>query len=63
MPHLIAAALGMQQRWSGAELVRAIGAQLRDLRTVLKWLAAHDGIDGKRLAASDEVNNAYLGIA
>ncbi len=27
-----------------------LGAQLRDLRTVLKWLAAHDGIDGKRLA-------------
>lgn len=27
-----------------------LGAQLRDLRTVLKWLASHDGIDGKRLA-------------
>ncbi len=27
-----------------------LGAQLRDLRTVLKWLAARDGIDGKRLA-------------
>ncbi len=27
-----------------------LGAQLRDLRSVLKWLAARDGIDGKRLA-------------
>lgn len=27
-----------------------LGAQLRDLRTVLRWLQAREGIDGKRLA-------------
>jgi cephalosporin-C deacetylase-like acetyl esterase len=27
-----------------------LGAQLRDLRTVLRWLASRDGIDGKKLA-------------
>ncbi len=27
-----------------------LGTQLRDLRTVLKWLAARDGLDAKRLA-------------
>jgi dienelactone hydrolase len=27
-----------------------LGAQLRDLRTVTRWLAARDGIDGSRLA-------------
>lgn len=28
-----------------------LGAQLRDLRAAVRWLAARDGIDGKRLAA------------
>jgi cephalosporin-C deacetylase-like acetyl esterase len=27
-----------------------LGAQLRDLRTAIRWLAARDGIDGKKLA-------------
>ena len=27
-----------------------LGAQLRDLRTVIRWLAAREGIDGKRVA-------------